>query len=234
MTKPGLNAPNGRRLAVSVLFCLIAPLFLYLPSSASAAVLTKSQMAEVNCAAVKMQLFYYYLAPERDEKLKDYPVKCKGATYNVKMPSWVDAVVPSMLATKVWRDPEEGEISEAALWQTPVSIVYEFMELTKKTFPREEMGAEISPGLLVKEYADIRIRMQMSLDRLYRSKRGDSMNGRGRTLMAIFNLILKEMESIADAISSADRYTSCRNYLTYYAKTSGQCASACAPARWSA
>jgi len=31
------------------------------------------------------------------------------------------------------------------------------------------------------------------------------MNGRGRTLMAIFNIILREMESIADAISSADQ-----------------------------
>ena len=170
-----------------------------------AGVLANSQMAEVTCAATKMQLFYYYLAPERDEKLRDYPIKCKGSTVNIRMPKWVETSVPVMLNNKVWRDPEEGEISEASLWQTPVSILYEFLELTKKTFPREDMGAEIAPGLLVKEYADIRIRFQMSLDRLYRAKRSDSMNGRGRTLLAVFNLILKEMESIADAISSADQ-----------------------------
>jgi len=170
-----------------------------------AGILARDQMDEVSCAAVKMQLFYYYLAPERDAKLRDYPVKCKGATVNIKMPAWVETSVPVMLSNKVWRDPEEGEINEAALWQTPVSILYEFLELTKKTFPREDMGAEIAPGLLVKEYADIRIRFQMSLDRLYRAKRSDSMNGRGRTMLSVFNLILREMESISDSISSADQ-----------------------------
>lgn len=192
-----------RKFLAALCLCASVPLCFLLP--ADAAILTKNQMGEVNCASVKMQLFYYYLAPEREAKLKDYPIKCKGATMNVKMPAWIDSTVPAMLTTKVWRDPEEGEISEAALWQTPVSIVYEFLELTKKTFPREEMGAEISPGLLIKEYADIRIRLQMSLDRLYRAKRADSMNGRGRTLLAIFNLVLREMESIADSISSADQ-----------------------------
>lgn len=195
-----------RYLFISLLFlCLLASLPLYLVSPVSAGVLAKNQMAEVTCAATKMQIFYYYLAAERDPKLLDYPIKCKGSTINIKMPKWVESTVPVMLSNKVWRDPEEGEISEAALWQTPVSILYEFMELTKKTFPREAMGAEIPPGLLVKEYADIRIRFQMSLDRLYRAKRSDSMNGRGRTIMPVFNLILKEMESISDAISSADQ-----------------------------
>ncbi|MBI4801223.1 MAG: type II secretion system F family protein [Elusimicrobia bacterium] len=171
-----------------------------------AAVLKKHEMAEVNCAALKMQLFYYYLAPERDPKLLNYSIKCRGKPVAVKMPKWVETAVPAMLSNKVWRDPEEGEISEAALWQTPVSIVYEFLELTRKTFPREENGAEIQPGLLVKEYADIRIRFQMSLDRLYRAKRGDSMEGRGRSQLAVFNLILREMESIADAISSSNQH----------------------------
>ncbi|MFA6433170.1 MAG: type II secretion system F family protein [Elusimicrobiales bacterium] len=193
------------KMKFNILFVFLAAAAPALGARLEAGVLARSQMAEVACAAVKMQLFYYYLAPERDAKLADYPVKCKGSTVNIKMPKWVETSVPVMLGNKVWRDPEEGEISEAALWQTPVSILYEFLELTKKTFPREEMGAEISPGLLVKEYADIRIRFQMSLDRLYRAKRSDSMNGRGRTLLAVFNLILREMESVSDAISSADQ-----------------------------
>ncbi|OGR69462.1 MAG: hypothetical protein A2179_04335 [Elusimicrobia bacterium GWC2_63_65] len=178
-------------------------------SPASAGVFTQAEMDEISCAALKMQLFYYYLAPEKDAKILNYTMTCKGAKNTYKMPKWVDTVVPEMLGRKVWRDPEEGEISEAALWQTPVSIVYEYLELTRKTFPPEAGGANIQPGLLVKEYADIRIRFQMSLDRLYRARTrevtmGDSMNGRGRTIMASFNLILKEMESIADAISSTN------------------------------
>ncbi|MEI7480969.1 MAG: type II secretion system F family protein [Elusimicrobiota bacterium] len=203
-----LIAPCKKRfIGVLFVFAALCPLPCTLTPvpSLDAGVLAKNQMAEVTCAATKMQLFYYYLAPEHDPRLSDYPIKCKGATINIKMPKWVETAVPVMLNNKVWRDPEEGEISEASLWQTPVSILYEFLELTKKTFPREEKGVEISPGLLVKEYADIRIRFQMSLDRLYRAKRYDSMNGRGRTMLAVFNLILKEMESISDAISSADQ-----------------------------
>ena len=61
--------------------------------------------------------------------------------------------------------------------------------------PPESGGANIQPGLLVKEYADIRIRFQMSMDRLYRARTrevvmGDSMDGRGRTIMSHFVLIL--------------------------------------------
>ena len=189
-------------------------LILYLLMAAAAApaaagVFTQPEMDEISCAALKMQLFYYYLAPEKDQKILNYTMSCKGAKQTYKMPKWVDTEVPAMLGRKVWRDPEEGEISEASLWQTPVSIIYEYLELTRKTFPPEAGGANIQPGLLVKEYADIRIRFQMSLDRLYRARTrevtmGDSMEGRGRAIMPGFNLILKEMESIADAISSTN------------------------------
>jgi len=179
-------------------------------NAAQAAVFSQNEMDEISCAALKMQLFYYYLAPEKDEKIVSYPMTCKGVKSTFVMPKWIETAVPEMTGRKVWRDPEEGEISEAQLWQTPVSIIYEYLELTRKTFPPEQGGANIQPGLLVKEYADIRIRFQMSMDRLYRARTrevnmGDSMDGRGRTVMAQFALILKQMESIADAISSTDQ-----------------------------
>ena len=177
---------------------------------AGAAVLTAEEMEVVNCAALKTQLFYYYLDPNRDQKVVNFDLTCDKIKSKVVMPRWVEPTVIEMSGRKVWRDPEEGEISEATLWQTPVSIIYEYMELTRKTFPPEIGGANIQPGLLVKEYADIRIRFQMALDRLYRARTrdmtmGDSMEGRGRTIMAQFVLILKEMESIADAISSTNQ-----------------------------
>ncbi len=177
---------------------------------AEARVFTQSEMDEISCAALKTQLFYYYLDPNRDQKVVSFPMTCKGVKSTFAMPKWVEAGVVEMSGRKVWRDPEEGEISEATLWQTPVSIVYEYLELTRKTFPPESGGANIQPGLLVKEYADIRIRFQMSMDRLYRARTrevtmGDSMEGRGRTIMSQFVLILKQMESIADAISSTNQ-----------------------------
>ncbi|MBU2529881.1 MAG: type II secretion system F family protein [Elusimicrobia bacterium] len=173
-------------------------------SPCDAAVFSKQQMDEISCAATKTQLFYYYLAPNRDPNLAKYKMKCKGDTIDVFMPKWFDKESQVMLANKVWRDPEEGEISEAAMWQTSVSIIYEFLNLSKKTFPAEFGGAGIQPSLLIREYADIRIRFQMSLDRIYRARLFDSMNGRGRSIVPTFNLILREMESIADAVSSSN------------------------------
>ena len=166
------------------------------------AVFSKRQMGEISCGATKTQLFYYYLAINRDPNIAKYKMKCNGVQINIVMPKWFDKESKIMLTKKVWRDPEEGEISEAAMWQTSVSIIYEFLNLSKKTFPAEFGGAGIQPALLIKEYSDIRIRFQMSLDRLYRARLFDSMDGRGRTIIPTFNLILREMESIADAVSS--------------------------------
>lgn len=189
--------------AIFLLLCSFAA------GPAAAGVFTNQEMEEISCAAMKTQLFYYYLSPDRDAKILHWTMTCKGQKITFDMPKWVDAAVPEMVGRKVWRDPEEGEISEAQLWQVPVSIIYEYLELTRKTFPPEQGGANIQPGLLVKEYADIRIRFQMAMDRLYRARTrevnmGDSMQGRGRTIMASFALILKEMESISDAISSSN------------------------------
>ena len=181
-----------------------------LTSSANAAGMFSNQvMRQVICSATKMQLFYHYLGSEQDESVKNYQQKgvCNSARFI--MPAWIDAKRPEMISRKVWRDPEEGAISESAVWQTPISILYEFFDVTRKTFPSEFGGAGIPPGMLVKEYSDIRIRFQLSLDRLYRARTkdfimGDSMQGRGRTIMAVFNLLLKEMESVSDSISSSD------------------------------
>lgn len=170
-----------------------------------AGVFSEAQMQQVECASTKMQLLYYYLSPNRKPSIVDFKFKCAGVDKHYVMPKWFDEVLPKMMGKKVWRDPEEGEISEAQLWQVSISVLFEFMEVTKKTFPPERGGAGIQPALLVKEYSDIKIRYQMSLDRLYRARvMGDSFNGRGRTMLAIMNLILKEMESISDAISSSN------------------------------
>jgi len=178
-------------------------------SGASAALFTKGQIDQISCAATKMQLFYFYLSKDRGDNVKKYTTNCGNSKVIITMPAWIDDKQPEMEARKVWRDPEEGAISEAVVWQGPISMLYEYFDLTKKTFPPDAGGASISPGLLVKEYADVRVRFQLALDRLYRARTkdfvmGDSLQGRGRTILASFNLILNEMESVSDAISSQD------------------------------
>ena len=170
---------------------------------ARAAVLNDYRMQEVDCAGKKMQLFYFYFDPNRDKTINDYAFKCNGRDLRYKVPPWLEDKLPSMLAKKVWRDPVDGDLSEANLWQTPVSLLYSFCDITRKTFPPTmEGGQGIQPGLLVKEYADIRVRFQMSLDRLYRAREHNALDGRGRAMLAYFDLIHRQMESVADSLSS--------------------------------
>lgn len=187
------------KMIISILFILA-----FYNERLNSAIFSKYQMQEIKCASTKMQLFYFYLKPDRSPDIKDFTFNCKGTNVRYVMPIWIDSTLEMMISRKVWKDPEEGEISEADLWRTSVAIIYEFLEVTKKTFPPEEGGPGIQPALLVKEYADVKIRFQMSLDRLYRARLGDSFDGRGRTLLAIFNLILKEMEAILESIATSD------------------------------
>ncbi|MBI4051232.1 MAG: type II secretion system F family protein [Elusimicrobia bacterium] len=184
-------------------FFVLATSYWLLATSSFAGIFSDDQMDRILCAQKRMQLFYYYLTPDRDPQIARYPLECpKGVKETIVMPEWIGKVLPNMVGRSVWQDPQEGILHEAQLWQAPISVLYEFFEITKRTFPPEKEGSGIVPGLLVKEYADSRVRFQMSLDRLYRSRLGDSLGGRGRSLLATLDLILKEMESIADAISS--------------------------------
>ncbi|MBI4387129.1 MAG: type II secretion system F family protein [Elusimicrobia bacterium] len=187
---------RGIRLAAAVLTAsgawlasAAAPAFAFTPKQMD--LITDPQ----NGAEVRCQYFYHYLKRDRDP--------------NLVLPAWVDSVLAAMIQTPRWRDPEEGVLNEAQLWQAPASVLYEFFQHTRKTFPPDRGGVYAQPGSLIRDYEDARTRFQMSLDRLYRAKLGDSLGGRGRSVMAAFELILKEMDSVLDALSSQDakRYT---------------------------
>jgi len=149
-----------------------------------------------NGAEARAQFIYHYFKKDRDP--------------NLQTPKWVDEVLDAMLARRVWQDPEEGVLSEAQLWQAPVSVLYEFFEHTRKTFPQEFNGSLQPPYTLIKDYEDSRVRFQMALDRLYRARMGDSLGGRGRAVLANFDLILKQMDAVLDSLTSQDpkRYVS--------------------------
>ena len=174
-------------LAVALL-AAAAPAQIFSPSE------VKILVDKADGAEAKSQIIYHYFKKDRDPGLA--------------VPGWIDQTLDAMIRRPVWQDPEEGVINESQLWQAPVSVLYEFFELTRKTFLPSDGGQLVQPGSLVRDYADNRVRFQMSLDRLYRARLGSSLGGRGRAVMADFDLILKEMDSVIDALTSAqaDRY----------------------------
>lgn len=148
------------------------------------------------CAAQDMQLFYYYLNPVREAKVKDYPTDCHPGSASLKMPDWLDKAMPSMAARKVWKDKEEGELSEAVLWQTAASILYEFADKT---------GKAEDPLKLEAEYNDIRIRFMMSIDRLHRAGLETSFEGRGTRMLGALDALMRDFDGLTEAASDADR-----------------------------
>ena len=160
-------------------------------------------VTEVNCAAEEMQLFYYYLNAVADDSLKEFKSQCPGSQAVIKMPDWLQKAKPAMLERKVWRDPEEGELSEAAVWQTPVSILYELASEMKKTLPAAGR-AEVSPFDLEADYGNIRLRFVMSVDRLTRAKLEDSFEGRGKGMLSTMNLVMEQLDRMTDAMTERD------------------------------
>jgi len=142
----------------------------------------------------RTQKFYHYFKKDRDPSLI--------------VPLWIDSTLDAMLKKPVWQDPEEGILNEAQLWQAPVSVLYEFFELTRKTLLPADGGQLTPPASLIRDYSDNRVRFQMALDRLYRAHLGSSLGGRGRAIVADFDLIVKEMDSVMDGLvnGNVDRY----------------------------
>ncbi len=178
---------------------LALPLLLFLALPAGADIFNRAEIAflvgsgksagagpRVEGAITRTQIFYHYFKRDRDATLK--------------VPKWVDETLEAMLKRPVWQDIDEGILNEANLWQAPVSALYEFFELVRKSMPPSDGGQLVPPGSLIKDYEDKRIRFQISLDRLVRARLGDSLGGRGRAVLAHFEMINKQYDSVMDGL----------------------------------
>jgi hypothetical protein len=167
-------------------------------------IFSKNQMEQVDCASQKMHLIYFYVSSERNKSIVDAEMDCRGRKWTLKIPSWLDETVPSMIKTVKWRDPTEGNLTEADIWQSVLAVNYEILILAKKSFPKDKDGAGIPPVFLIKDYSDVKLRFQTAIDRLYRARLVDSMQGRGRSIMATFTLMYYQLDSVLAALSTRD------------------------------
>ena len=159
---------------------------------------------ELRCAAEDMQLFYYYLEPKTDPKLKEYKTACRGSQAAVKMPDWLAAGLPAMNERKAWKGPEAGEISEAQLWQLPISNLYALTSKLERTLPETSTGAVVSPYDIERELDDIRGILAYNVDRLIRAKMDDSFEGRGKGLISTLNMAIEQVDILTGALAVHD------------------------------
>ncbi len=165
----------------------------------------------VNCASEDMQVLYYYLAPEPGKDLKERATKCHGSRTTLTMPGWLEAALPAMRERKVWKDPDGEQLSEAQLWQTAFSILYELAATTQKTLPNQEGGAAVPLSVLEAQYNDMRLRFIMSVDRIARAGLESSFDGRGTAMLYTMNGVMERLDGMTGAIEKPDRDTFDRN-----------------------
>jgi tight adherence protein B len=185
----------------------------FLPSLASAQLFSKGQIQYMSAdpntdenvkecgegAATKMQYFYHMLRPEGTIGVCE-----QGKSWCACKPPWLDAELPDMFKKPVWQDPNEGVLNEAAIWQGPVAVLYEFFTILQKTYPADDGGNGVSPTQLLRDFADNSTRYTMSVDRLKRARLGGSMDGRGRAILADLDLIASEYQSLMDGLIRSD------------------------------
>ncbi|KAF0125236.1 MAG: hypothetical protein FD189_1831 [Elusimicrobia bacterium] len=180
---------------------LIVLMAMSLPAAAASP--TAPAPEEVRCAAEEMQTAYYWLAPELTSAVRSRQTSCSGRRGKLEIPGWLETARPAMLESKAWKDPEEGELSEARLWQDAFSILYEFADKTGRTVPGAAEKA-VSPLELEKEYGDIRLRLIMGVDRLYKSGMEKTLAGRASGVLTSFGKALKGLDAATAAMAEND------------------------------
>jgi hypothetical protein len=146
--------------------------------------LTGSDGAET-CA----QLMYHYLKKDRDPLLKP--------------PKWIDAQ-RAALDREAYRDPDDGALTEAQLWQAPLAVLYEFFEITRRTYPPTYGGFLARPETLAVAYRDDDERMRLAVGRLSSLHLEGSLGGRGREAIERLEKISAEIDGLAGSLSARD------------------------------
>ncbi|HBE88416.1 MAG TPA: hypothetical protein DDW67_04665 [Elusimicrobia bacterium] len=158
---------------------------------------------EAACAAEDMQLFYHWLAPELPAAARARTTSCHAKNEGLRIPAWLETARPAMLEKMAWKDPEDGELSEARVWQDTVSILYEFAEKTSAALSDPD-PAKASSASLAADYADMRTRLLYAMDRITKARLQGSMEGRGGSLLASIDAASQRLELLLSAIHSGD------------------------------
>ncbi len=140
-------------------------------------------------AEMRAEVLYHYLKKDHDPRLK--------------VPDWIDAE-RTELSRPIYQDPDDGALTEAQLWQAPFSVLYEFYEITRKTFPPEYGGSLAKPLNLSAEYRDNDERMKLAVGRLRSLHLEGSLGGRGRAAIDMLEKISVSIDGIAGSLTARD------------------------------
>lgn len=202
------------------------------PAPVSARGLTRNDKKRIECAKFKMAALaeMFDVKVPNDKKMQTVPKECPNAGTVIKPPKWFiegqdvqtkdstgkvvtvhkEAELSRMDKTKVVYIPGEGTYSEADLWRQAFSNVYLYLDRASMSM---DPSQPISMDQLARGYVGNRINLVATLDRLnkdllFGSKpliMKNSMDGRGRAMLATLELINSEFFSTIESFSSPSK-----------------------------
>ncbi len=181
------------------------------PRPVSARALDQNDKRKIECAMFKMYALsnYFNVDMPADQKQYKYPQSCGKnlAGKSIKMPDWFPKELEAMDKLKVVYIQGEGTLSEATLWYRTFANVYAYLDRANNALdPSQPVVME----QLSRGYVSNRIKLVSNLDRLNKELvRGqevysmkDSMQGRGRAMLATLEFMNREFYSTIESFTS--------------------------------
>ena len=181
------------------------------PRPVFARALDQNDKRKIECAMFKMYALsnYFNVDMPADQKQYKYPQSCGKnlAGKTIKMPDWFPKELEAMDKLKVVYIQGEGTLSEATLWYRTFANVYAFLDRANNALdPSQPVVLE----QLSRGYVSNRIKLVSNLDRLNKELvRGqevysmkDSMQGRGRAMLATLEFMNREFYSTIESFTS--------------------------------
>ncbi len=174
---------------------------------------TDKQITAISCAKEKLVALYNYLDPALAADKKEYsPSACGTASKPLPPPKWLQTLLTDEMESRVlWELPgEKGRkeyLNEAEMWRRAILVIYNFLDLVEKI----NDGTAYSYQQIMEQFGVLRTNLLVETDRLntdpwkinYNMR--DSMQGRGRSLLATLDLINKQMDSVAESFVNSPK-----------------------------
>ncbi|MBO4707962.1 MAG: type II secretion system F family protein [Elusimicrobiaceae bacterium] len=183
----------------TVLFFFIATLILGQGVCLAQQVLTDKQTQTLKCAEEKIYTVYNFLNVDKPSDQKTFtPSQC-GKSKPIPMPAWLEKALPEMAKKQIWQqDTDTGtqSYSEAQIWQRAFNIIHEYLALADGI----NEGTAYTSQEIKEQFGYLRTRFLITLDIIASEPAFyDSMEGRGRQIIATLELINKEMVSVGES-----------------------------------
>ncbi len=194
-----------------LLFLLLAfaPVFAF----SQQRVFSDAQTNNIKCAQEKIAALYNYLDASASPDGKLYRPEYCGDAKPLPPPKWLEDLLQKEMSQRVlWQLPnaQTGSfdyLSEAEMWRRTFSVIYDFFNFIDNI----NEGKAYQPQEVMEKFGNVRARMLVETERLNTNPEltdynmRDSMQGRGRSMMATLDLINKEMDSVSESFLSSPK-----------------------------